>query len=486
FPEYKQAFEKDKALARRFQKIDITEPSIEDTIKILMGLKSYYEEHHGVTYTDEAIRQAAELAGKHVNDSFLPDKAIDVMDEVGASVKLMEEKDRPSKVITVHDVELVVASMAKIPPKSVSGSDKEKLQTLEKELKGVLFGQDHAVEQVVKAIKLSRAGLSHPTKPIGSFLFSGPTGVGKTELAKQLAKVMGVNFLRFDMSEYMEKHTVSRLIGAPPGYVGFDQGGLLTDAVNKTPHTVLVLDEIEKAHPDIYNILLQVMDHASLTDNNGKKADFRNVILIMTTNAGAREMTAEDIGFKGKVSVEQEKNDTSFTQSKISIAHGKGKSAVERTFSPEFRNRLDAWIVFNQLNYSDISRVVDKFVGEVRAQLFEKNVSIELNDEARKWFADHGFDKLFGARPMNRLIQQKLREPLAEEVLFGKLEHGGSVAASVENDDIKLTCTAAPAKEDKESAESAESPKSPEQEKAETLKLFGELEAVKKPEEKES
>ncbi len=282
-------------------------------------MKPYYEEHHGVTYTEDAITQAAELAGKHVNDSFLPDKAIDVMDEVGASVKLMEEKDRPSKVITVHDVELVVASMAKIPPKSVSGSDKDKLKNLEQELKGVLFGQNHAVEQVVKAIKLSRAGLSQPTKPIGSFLFSGPTGVGKTELAKQLAKVLGVNFLRFDMSEYMEKHTVSRLIGAPPGYVGFDQGGLLTDAINKTPHTVLVLDEIEKAHPDIYNILLQVMDHAALTDNNGKKADFRNVILIMTTNAGAREMTADDIGFKGKISEEQEKNE-SFSQSKLSIA----------------------------------------------------------------------------------------------------------------------------------------------------------------------
>lgn len=330
--------------------------------------------------------------------------------------------------------------MARIPPKSVSGSDKEKLKHLESELKSVLFGQNHAVEQVVKAIKLSRAGLSHPTKPIGSFLFSGPTGVGKTELAKQLAKVLGVNFLRFDMSEYMEKHTVSRLIGAPPGYVGFDQGGLLTDAINKTPHTVLVLDEIEKAHPDIYNILLQVMDHASLTDNNGKKADFRNVILIMTTNAGAREMTAEDIGFKGQISADQEKSET-FSQSKISIAQGKGKSAVERTFSPEFRNRLDAWVVFNQLTYSDITRVVDKFVTEVRAQLFEKNVEIVLDDAARKWFADKGFDKLFGARPMNRLIQQKIREPLAEEILFGKLEHGGTASITTEGDEIKVTCT---------------------------------------------
>ncbi len=456
YPEFKQAFDKDKALARRFQKIDISEPTIEDTIKILNGLKSHYEAHHGVTYTDDAITQAAELAGKHVNDSFLPDKAIDVMDEVGASVKLMEEKDRPSKVITVQDVELVIASMAKIPPKSVSGSDKDKLKSLEQELKGVLFGQNHAIEQVVKAIKLSRAGLSQPTKPIGSFLFSGPTGVGKTELAKQLAKVMGVNFLRFDMSEYMEKHTVSRLIGAPPGYVGFDQGGLLTDAINKTPHTVLVLDEIEKAHPDIYNILLQVMDHASLTDNNGKKADFRNVILIMTTNAGAREMTADDIGFKGKVSEDQEKSE-SFSQSKISIAQGKGKSAVERTFSPEFRNRLDAWIVFNQLTYADISRVVDKFVNEVRAQLFEKNVEIELDEAARKWFADKGFDKLFGARPMGRLIQQKIREPLAEEILFGKLEHGGKAEVSTEGDEIKVTCIAAEkGKEVKEAKEAAQ------------------------------
>ncbi len=473
YPEFKQAFDKDKALARRFQKIDITEPSIEDTVKILTGLKSYYEEHHGVTYTDEAIQQAAELAGKHVNDSFMPDKAIDVMDEVGASVKLMDEKDRPSKVITVHDVELVVASMAKIPPKSVSGSDKEKLQILEKELKGVLFGQDHAVEQVVKAIKLSRAGLSHPTKPIGSFLFSGPTGVGKTELAKQLARVMGVNFLRFDMSEYMEKHTVSRLIGAPPGYVGFDQGGLLTDAINKTPHTVLVLDEIEKAHPDIYNILLQVMDHASLTDNNGKKADFRNVVLIMTTNAGAREMTAEDIGFKGKINEEQEKSAT-FSQSKISISHGKGKSAVERTFSPEFRNRLDAWIVFNQLTYSDISRVVDKFVNEVRAQLHEKNVEIELDEAARKWFADHGFDKLFGARPMNRLIQQQIREPLAEEILFGKLEHGGVAQVTAEGDDIKVTCIPSDKKKDKSEPPAEIDFKKPDDGSLEHLKVIAE------------
>ena len=440
YPEFKQAFEKDKALARRFQKIDVTEPSVEDTIKILQGLKTYYEQHHGVTYTDDAIIQAAELAAKHVNDSFLPDKAIDVIDEVGAAVKLSEAPEKRTKIVTVEDVELVVATMARIPPKSVSGSDKEKLKHLESELKSVLFGQNHAVEQVVKAIKLSRAGLSHPTKPIGSFLFSGPTGVGKTELAKQLAKVLGVNFLRFDMSEYMEKHTVSRLIGAPPGYVGFDQGGLLTDAINKTPHTVLVLDEIEKAHPDIYNILLQVMDHASLTDNNGKKADFRNVILIMTTNAGAREMTAEDIGFKGQISADQEKSET-FSQSKISIAQGKGKSAVERTFSPEFRNRLDAWVVFNQLTYSDITRVVDKFVTEVRAQLFEKNVEIVLDDAARKWFADKGFDKLFGARPMNRLIQQKIREPLAEEILFGKLEHGGTASITTEGDEIKVTCT---------------------------------------------
>ena len=441
YPEYKSAFEKDKALARRFQKIDVGEPSIEETIKILQGLKPYYEDHHVVKYTDESIIASAELAAKHINDKFLPDKAIDVIDEVGAAVKLMTPEERPEKVITAHDVELVVARMAKIPPKSVSGSDKERLQSLDSELKSVIFGQDHAVEQMVRAIKLSRSGLSNEGKPIGSFLFSGPTGVGKTELAKQLAKVLGVTFLRFDMSEYMEKHTVSRLIGAPPGYVGFDQGGLLTDAIGKTPHAVLVLDEIEKAHPDVFNILLQVMDHATLTDNNGKKADFRNVILIMTTNAGAREMTSGDIGFSPLRSVQEELASAPVKMS--SDALGKGKTALERTFSPEFRNRLDGSIVFNQLSRKEILKVVDKFVNEVRAQLVEKNVSLELTEAARIWFATKGFDKLYGARPMSRLVQQKIREPLAEELLFGKLEHGGTCVADEKSGEIVLEVNAA-------------------------------------------
>ncbi|ETW96663.1 MAG: ATP-dependent Clp protease ATP-binding protein [Candidatus Entotheonella factor] len=429
YPEFKASFERDKALGRRFQKIEVHEPSIPDTIEILQGLKRYYEDHHGVTYEDEAIVAAAELAGKHINDRFLPDKAIDVMDEAGAAVKLMDEEERPDRRITAHDIEQVVASTAKIPPKSVSHSDKERLQSLEQELKAVLYGQNHAIEQVVRAIKLSRSGLGNPTKPVGSFLFAGPTGVGKTELAKQLARVLGVEFLRFDMSEYMEKHTVSRLIGAPPGYVGFDQGGLLTDAINKTPHSVLVLDEIEKAHPDVFNILLQVMDHATLTDNNGKKADFRNVVLIMTTNAGAREMTNADIGFR--TAIEAGGNG----QSK---GAGKAKSAIERTFSPEFRNRLDAWIQFNQLEMTHVERVVDKFVDELREQLVEKHVTIELTATARTWLARQGFDPLYGARPMARLIQQKIREPLAEEILFGTLEGGGHAVADIDGDEIVL------------------------------------------------
>jgi ATP-dependent Clp protease ATP-binding subunit ClpA len=485
-PEYKASFDKDKALARRFQKIDISEPSIEDTIKILHGLKLNYEAHHGVVYTDESLKAAAELAAKHINDRFLPDKAIDVIDEVGASVKLRadaadllktkvseEEAKAPegsaivvadkadgipspeSRTVTAWDVEMVVASIAKIPAKTVSGSDKERLQVLESELKKEIYGQDHAVKQLVKAIKLSRAGLSHPTKPIGSFLFSGPTGVGKTELAKQLAKVLGVNFLRFDMSEYMEKHTVSRLIGAPPGYVGFDQGGLLTDAINKTPHAVLVLDELEKAHPDIFNVLLQVMDHATLTDNNGKKADFRNVILIMTTNAGAREMAAEDIGFKKAVpnsswlpsslpstAEESSSSAESSADTTFSLGGNKGKNALERAFSPEFRNRLDASIVFNQLTHNEIIRVVDKFVAEVKEQLADKDVTIELKQPAREWLAIKGFDKNYGARPMSRLVQQKIKEPLADELLFGQLENGGTVIVDEKNGDIVLECTA--------------------------------------------
>ncbi|MBA2645972.1 MAG: ATP-dependent Clp protease ATP-binding subunit ClpA, partial [Pyrinomonadaceae bacterium] len=366
YAEYKAAFERDRALARRFQKIEIGEPSVAETIEILAGLKSYYEEHHGVTYTDEAIRTAAELAAKYLHDRFLPDKAIDVIDEAGAAMKLLPADVRPES-IGVKEVEKVLARMAKIPERTVAGSEKERLRNLKPELQAVIFGQDHAIEQLVNAIKLSRSGLGQPDKPVGSFLFSGPTGVGKTELAKQLAVALGIEFLRFDMSEYAEAHTVSRLIGAPPGYVGFDQGGLLTDAVNKTPYAVLVLDEIEKAHPNLFNILLQVMDHATLTDNNGKKADFRNVILIMTTNAGARELSESGIGFQKDA------------------GRGHGRGAIERTFTPEFRNRLDAWIAFGQLDFKIIERVVDKFINELNKQLAAKKVTVKLTEAARAW-----------------------------------------------------------------------------------------------------
>jgi ATP-dependent Clp protease ATP-binding subunit ClpA len=420
YPEYKAAFERDRALARRFQKIEIGEPTIEETVQILAGLKSYYEEHHGVRYTVEALRTAAELSAKHIHDRFLPDKAIDVLDEAGAAVKLLPVEKRP-KTIRPKEIETVVSRMAKIPPRTVAVSEKERLQNLKQELQAVIFGQDQAIDGVVNAIKLSRSGLSHPEKPIGSFLFSGPTGVGKTELAKQLAHALGVEFLRFDMSEYMEAHTVSRLIGAPPGYVGFDQGGLLTDAINKTPYAVLVLDEIEKAHPNLFNILLQVMDHATLTDNNGKKADFHNVILIMTTNAGARELSEKGIGFQtdggGK---------------------GKGRGAIERTFSPEFRNRLDAWIAFEQLSFETIGRVVDKFIGELRTQLADKKITIELTEEARAWLAKNGFDRLFGARPMARLIQIKIKQPLAEQLLFGEAPAGSKVLIDAKGDDLSI------------------------------------------------
>lgn len=388
-------------------------------------MKTYYEDHHGVKYSDEAIRAAAELSAKYINDRYLPDKAIDVVDEVGAATKLKPIEERP-ELITETEVELVVAKMAKIPPKTVSVSDKEKLQTLDTELKAVIYGQDHAIQQLVNAIKLSRSGLANPDKPIGSFLFSGPTGVGKTELAKQLARALGVEFLRFDMSEYMEKHTVSRLIGAPPGYVGFDQGGLLTDAIRKTPYAVLVLDEIEKAHPDLFNILLQVMDHATLTDNNGKKADFRNTILIMTTNAGARELSGKKLGFK------------QVEEGGIGGTGSKAQGAIERTFSPEFRNRLDAWIAFESLSFENIGRVVDKFINELRDQLADKNVTLELTEAGRAWLANKGFDKLFGARPMARLIQSKIKEPLANEVLFGSLQSGGTVVVSENDGELML------------------------------------------------
>ncbi len=427
YSEYKASFERDRALARRFQVIEISQPTVADTIQILHGLKSLYEATHGVSYTDEAIKAAAELAAKYINDRYLPDKAIDVIDEVGSAMRLKPVAER-CEFITEQDVELVVARMAKIPPKTVSTDDKSKLQSLEGELKTVIYGQDHAIAKLTNAIKLSRAGLGHPDKPVGSFLFSGPTGVGKTELAKQLAKAMGVEFIRFDMSEYQESHTVSRLVGAPPGYVGFDQGGLLTDAIRKTPYAVLVMDEIEKAHPALFDLLLQVMDHATLTDNNGKKADFRNVILIMTTNAGARELSGTKVGFNQSES------------GGIGGSGSKGRGAIERTFAPEFRNRLDAWIAFEPLTMEVIQQVVDKFINELRAQLTDKNVTLTLTDTARTWLAEKGYDRLNGARPMARLIQSKIKESLANEILFGKLEKGGAAIVGVNNGELEIDC----------------------------------------------
>ncbi|MCP3144422.1 ATP-dependent Clp protease ATP-binding subunit ClpA [Pyxidicoccus xibeiensis] len=429
FQEYKAAFERDRALSRRFQKIEVGEPSVEDTVLILEGLKSRYEEHHGVKYQPEAIRAAAELSAKHINDRFLPDKAIDVIDETGAAERLKPEGKR-TNTVTGADVEAVVAKMAKIPAKSVSASEGVQLQNLEKELQAVIFGQDSAIKDLVSAIKLARSGLRAPEKPIGSFLFSGPTGVGKTELAKQLAQTLGVEFLRFDMSEYSEKHTVSRLIGAPPGYVGFDQGGLLTDAVRKHPYAVLVLDEIEKAHPDLFNILLQVMDHATLTDNNGRKADFRNIVVILTTNAGAQEMSTKAIGF-GDL---QKAADGS-----------RAKKAIERTFTPEFRNRLDGWILFSGLPPEIILKVVDKEVRLLQKMLDEKKVKLELTPAARAWLAEHGYDPAFGARPMARLVDNSLKKPLAEALLFGDLKNGGVARYDVEGDSLKLQAVPTPA-----------------------------------------
>jgi ATP-dependent Clp protease ATP-binding subunit ClpA len=423
YHDYKSYFERDRALARRFQKIEIPEPSQEEAFKILEGLKPHYEKHHGVHYSTAAIRSAVQLSAKHINDRRLPDKAIDVIDEVGAAVKILPVEKR-KKTISPRDIEKIVAKIAKIPPRSVSTSDKDQLQNLERDLKLVVFGQDTAIGMLASTIKLSRSGLGHPEKPIGCFLFAGPTGVGKTEVAKQLAHTMGIEFIRFDMSEYMEKHTVSRLIGAPPGYVGFDQGGLLTDAVNRNPYAVLLLDEIEKAHPDLFNILLQVMDHAALTDNNGKKADFRNIILIMTTNAGAREMSGSPLGFGAPSNA------------------GKGKEAVEKMFSPEFRNRLDAMISFNSLSRENIERVVDKFIIELDHQLNDRKVFLSLTAAARRWFADRGYDPAFGARPMARLIQNEIKRVLADEILFGKLQNGGKV--DVDESDGKLTFTYSP------------------------------------------
>jgi len=419
YQEYAQIFEKDHALARRFQKVDIVEPSVDDTTRILMGLKSRYEEHHNVRYTAKALRAAAELAAKYINERHLPDKAIDVIDEAGASQRMLPPSKR-KKVLNVPDIEAIVAKIARIPEKSVSASDKEVLKNLERNLKMVVFGQDRAISVLTDSIRLSRSGLGNEHRPVGCFLFAGPTGVGKTEVTQQLAKAMGVELLRFDMSEYMERHTVSRLIGAPPGYVGYEQGGLLTDAVLKHPHSVVLMDEIEKAHPDVFNLLLQVMDNGTLTDNNGRKADFRNVILVMTTNAGVQETQRKSIGFQ--------QQDHSFD----------AMSEINRTFSPEFRNRLDHIIWFNHLSMDVIHQVVDKFIVELQAQLDAKGVSLEVTTAARHWLAEKGYDKAMGARPMARVIQEQLKRPLANELLFGELVGGGSVRVDLLNDALQL------------------------------------------------
>jgi ATP-dependent Clp protease ATP-binding subunit ClpA len=420
YQEYRGIFEKDHALSRRFQKIDITEPTVEETVEILKGLKSRFEEHHKIKYSPRALRAAAELSDRYINDRHLPDKAVDVIDEAGASQRL-RAPSRRKKTVGVADIEAIIAQMARIPAKTVTASDKESLRTLERDLKMVVYGQDQAIDTLGAAIKMSRSGLGSEDKPIGSFLFAGPTGVGKTEITRQLARIMGMELVRFDMSEYMERHTVSRLIGAPPGYVGYDQGGLLTEAISKNPHVVLLLDEIEKAHPDVFNLLLQVMDHGTLTDNNGRKADFRNVVLIMTTNAGAREMSRPSIGF---------------TQQDHS---SDGMEAIRRMFSPEFRNRLDAIVQFNGLDPTVITQVVDKFIFELEAQLQDQQVTIEVDEAARLWLAEHGYDPKMGARPMARVIQQDIKKPLAEELLFGKLANGGHLIISAAGGELKFT-----------------------------------------------
>ena len=426
YQEYRGIFEKDHALARRFQKIDVVAPTVAETVEILLGLKSRFEDHHGVKYSDDALKAAAELADRHINERQLPDKAIDVVDEAGARLRLKPIGERETTVEVSH-IEDVVARMARIPAKSVSTSDREVLKNLERNLKLSIFGQDKAIEALAASIKMARSGLGDQRKPVGSFLFAGPTGVGKTEVTRQLALVMGVEFLRFDMSEYMERHTVSRLIGAPPGYVGFDQGGLLTEAITKHPHCVLLLDEIEKAHPDVFNLLLQVMDHGTLTDNNGRKADFRHVIIVMTTNAGAADMARPSIGF---------------TQSDNA---SDGMEAIRRLFSPEFRNRLDAVIQFGSLDPVTIERVVDKLIVEVEMQLEQKGVQVSLDDAARRWIAEKGYDPKMGARPMARIIQEHIKRPLAEELLFGSLANGGTVRVSVSKDGAKLDLACSPA-----------------------------------------
>jgi len=417
YKEYRTYFEKDRALVRRFQKIDVNEPSVEDTIKILQGLRPYYEEHHKVRYTSEAIKTAVELAARYINDRKLPDKAIDVIDEVGAA-QMLQPPSKRRKTIGVKEVEAIVAKIARIPPKSVSADDRQVLKDLERDLKTVVFGQDKAIESLSAAIKLSRAGLREPEKPIGCYLFSGPTGVGKTEVARQLAKALGIELTRFDMSEYMERHSVSRLIGAPPGYVGFDQGGLLTDAIDQHPHCVLLLDEIEKAHQDLFNILLQVMDHGKLTDHNGKSVDFRNVILIMTTNAGAADLVKAPIGFERTHRI------------------GEDTEAINRMFTPEFRNRLDAIVPFAALSTEVVSKVVEKFASQLEAQLGERNVEIELTEAAKAWLAKKGFDPQFGARPLGRVIQEHIKKALAEELLFGRLANGGRVRVDFDGEKL--------------------------------------------------
>lgn len=419
YQEFRGIFEKDRALARRFQKIDVTEPSIEETVKILQGLKSKFEQHHAVRYTHQSLRSATELTERYLTDRRLPDKAIDIIDEAGASQQLLPPSRR-KKVIGAPDIEIIVSRIARIPSKKVTASDKDVMKNLERNLKMVVFGQDRAIESLSFAIKMSRSGLGNPQQPIGAFLFAGPTGVGKTEVSKQLANVMGIDLVRFDMSEYMERHTVSRLLGAPPGYVGFDQGGLLTDEINKRPHCVLLLDEMEKAHPDVFNLMLQVMDHGTLTDTNGRQADFRNVVLIMTTNAGADRISRASVGFT--------RQDHSSDALEI----------IKKTFSPEFRNRLSAIIEFNALDQKTILNVVDKFLVELQAQLDDKKVSLETDEAARLWLGEHGYDKVMGARPMARLLQERIKRKLAEELLFGKLLHGGRVFVSVADDDLTV------------------------------------------------